>query len=117
MARRTLSWKTLNKKYGELSQQFRDTIESTVKKILKKEKGVLIRFKEQVLTNFISDNVYTDCRGIQLGDDGSLTFQIERYNYGAVDEDDDVLESMDCASYYEILLALNEKNFVVEKEL
>lgn len=117
MARKIQSWKTLHTEYGKLSNQFRDAIESTVKKILKKEKGVLIRFKEQVLTNFISDNVYTDCRGIQLGDDGSLTFQIERYNYGAVDEDDDFLESMDCASYYEILLALNEKSFVVEKEM
>lgn len=117
MARKIQSWKTLHTEYGKLSNKFRDAIESTVKKILKKEKGVLIRFKEQVLTNFISDNVYTDCRGIQLGDDGSLTFQVELHQDAGVDEYDDCLEDMDCASYYEILLALNEKNFVVEKEL
>ncbi|HMW10686.1 MAG TPA: hypothetical protein PJ987_09595 [Bacteroidia bacterium] len=116
MARRILSWKTLNKKYGEISQQFRDTIESTVKKILKKEKGVSIRFKESVCIHFITDNVYADCRGIQLGDDGSLTFQVELHQDGSVDEYDDVLEDMDCASYYELLLALNEKSYVVEKE-
>lgn len=115
MARKILNWKTLNKNYNTLTQQFKDAINSTVKKILKKENGVLIRFKESVFIHFISDNVYADCRGIQLGDDGSLTFQVERHQDSGVDEYDEVLEDMDCAAYYEILLALIEKSFVVEK--
>lgn len=117
MARRILSWKTLNKEYGKLSQQFRDTIESTVKKILKKEGGVLIRFTEQVLTHLISDNTFSNCVSIQLGDDGSLTFQIVESAEGIIKEYDETLDEMDCASYYELLLALNEKSYVVEKEL
>lgn len=117
MAHKIQTWNTLNKKYGKISQQFRDTIKSTVKKILKKEKGVLIRFKESVYIHLITFNVHADCRGIQLGDDGSLTFQVELHQNGSVDEYDDVLENMDCACYYEILLALNEKSYVVEKEL
>lgn len=116
MARRILKWSVLNEKYGQISQQFRDTIESTVKKILKKEGGVSIRFKETVFIHLITDNVYADCRGIQMGEEGSLTFQVELHQDAGVDEYDDVLEDMDCASYYEILLALNEKSFVVEKE-
>lgn len=117
MARRILTWKILSKKYGELSQQFRDTISFKVKTILKQENGVSIRFKESVFVNLITDNVYADCRGIQLGDDGSLTFQIEVHNNGSVDEHDDTLEGMDCASYYEILLALQEKSYVVEQQV
>jgi len=117
MARKTLLWKILNKKYNELSKSFRNGIEKTVKDILKEENGILIRFKEQVLIHFVTDNVYADCRSIQLGDDGSLTFQVELHQDAGVDEYDDCLEDMDCASYYEILLALNEKNFVVEKEM
>lgn len=116
MARRILSWKTLHTEYGKLSNKLRDAIEYTVKKILKKEKGVLIRFKESVFIHLITDNVYADCRSIQLGDDGSLTFQVELHRDGLVDEYDDVLEDMDCASYYEILLALHEKTYVVEKK-
>jgi hypothetical protein len=116
MAQKLLSWKTLNKRYGNISKDFRRTIEWTAKKILKKENGILIRFKEQVLIHFITDNVYADCRSIQLGDDGSLTFQVELHQDAGVDEYDDVLEDMDLASYYEILLALNEKEFVVEKQ-
>jgi len=117
MAHKIQTWNTLNEKYSKLSQQFRDSIKSTVKKILKKEGGVSIRFREQVLIHFITDNVYTDCRGIQLGDDGSLTFQVELHQDEDVDEFDETLEDMDCACYYEILLALNEKIYVVEKEL
>lgn len=114
MARRILSWKTLHTEYSKLSNKFRYSIERTVKKILKKENGVLIRFKESVFIHFITDNVYANCRGIQLGDDGSLTFQVELHQDAGVNEYDDVLEDMDCASCYEILLALNEKSFVVE---
>lgn len=116
MAHKIQTWNTLNEKYSKLSQQFRDSIKSTVKKILKKEGGVSIRFREQVLIHFITDNVYTDCRGIQLGDDGSLTFQIVESAEGIIKEYDETLDEMDCASYYELLLALNEKSYVVEKE-
>lgn len=116
MARKTLLWKILSKEYSNLSRRFRKGIEKTVKDILKEEGGVLIRFKESVCIHFITDNVYADCRGIQLGDDGSLTFQVALHQDGSVDEYDDVLEDMDCASYYEILLALNEKSYVVENE-
>lgn len=113
MARKTLTWKTLNKSYSALSQQFRDAIISKVKQVLKKENGVLLRFNECVFIHFVSENCYADCRGIQLGNDGSLTFQVERHIDNYVDEYDDVLEAMDCASYFEILLALNEKSYSV----
>lgn len=116
MARKILTWKTLNQKYGVLSQQFRDTIEFTVKKILKKEKGVSLRFQVPVFIYLITDNVFADCRGIQLGDDGSLTCQVELHQDESVDAYDDTLECMDCAAYYEILLALNEKSFIVENQ-
>lgn len=115
MARKSLLWKVLNKQYEELSEKFRKGIKETVKNILKEQDGVLIRFKESVFIHLITDNVYADCRGIQLGDDGSLTFQVEVHQDAGVDEFDEVLEDMDCAAYYEILLALNEKSFVVEK--
>ena len=115
MARKILTWKTLNKNYNTLSQQFRDAINSTVKKILKKENGVLLIFNESVFTRLITDDNLTKCISIQLGDDGSLTFQTEEYSRGLITEYDEVLEDMDCASYYEILLALNGKSFVVEK--
>lgn len=118
MARKILTWKTLDKEYGKLSNKFRDTIESTIKKILKKEKGKLIRFKAAVYIHLITDSVYADCRSIQLGSDGSLTFQVELHqSAGRVDEYDDVLEDMDLASYYELLLALNEKSYIVEKQV
>lgn len=117
MARRILTWKTLNKTYSGLSQQFKDTIEFTVKKILKKEKGVQIRFKESVYVTLTTDNNYADCRGIQLGDDGSLTFQIESHNGFDVNEFDSTIGELDLSACYEVLLALNEKNFVVENQL
>lgn len=116
MANKLLSWKTLSKRYGTLSADFRRTIEWTVKKILKKEGGVLIRFTESIFTHLIADNNYSRCVSIQLGEDGSLTFQIVENARGVINEYDDTLEDMDCASYYEILLALNEKSYVVEKQ-
>ncbi len=107
-------WEILNKQYVNLAKKSRKGIEKTVKNILKKEKGVLIRFKESVCINYITDNVYADCRGIQMGDDGSLTFQVELHQHSGIDEYDEVMEDMDLASCYEILLALNEKSYIVE---
>ncbi len=114
MAKRLLSWKTLNSKYNTLSQQFRDKIESEINKILSKEKKNSIRFESSVYTQLVSDHVYADCRGIEQDDDGGLIFHIEHHVDGIVDSYTENLEEMDCAAYYEILLALSEKGYKVE---
>ena len=113
------TYKQLNEEFGKLSEEFKNVIEDTVRKILKEHDGVSIRFKEAVFTHLISDNCYSDCRGIQLdqADGKSLIYQIERHMDGDVDEYDETIDEMDLSSYYELLLALNEKSFVVEKEL
>lgn len=108
------SFDLFNKKYSELSQKMRDTIEKDVKFLLEENKRTHIIFKESVLTHLISDNCYSDCRGIEMIEGGGLVFHIERNMDGIVDEYEEGLEEMDASSYYEILLALNEKSYIIE---
>ena len=110
------SFELLSKEYGDISKKMRKAIERDVKFLLKENKATQIRFKESVFTHLISDNCYSDCRGVKLEKDGNtLTFHIQRNMDGAIDDYTEGLEEMDAASYYEILLALHEKEMKFEK--
>lgn len=108
------SFKSLDKKYGELSDKMRKAIEKDVKLLLKENKGTHIRFKEAVFIRMLNDNDYHDLRGVEWKKKDGLVFHTEQRIGDHVDEFEEGLEEMDASACYEILLALNEKSYNIE---
>ena len=100
--------------FMDVYTELKNAVKEDVKFLLKEEGGVLLEFEETVYTHFISDNNYVECKSVQLGDDGSLTFQCVENARGQFREYDDVLEDMGASSCYELLIGINDNRFTIK---
>lgn len=110
------TWNILNKEYGNLTKDFRDSIADTIKKLCKSQDGNLITFNESVFVHLITDNINARCKKARLEKDGSIIFESEIEVYGNNEATEDEINELDCAALYEIMLALKEKQFTVTKQ-
>jgi hypothetical protein len=104
----------LNSEYSKLANKLRKEIEKKVKSILKKS-GEEIRFKSAVFYHLISDDIYSDLRGISI-EDNTIMLKIERNIFKDIDDETETLDEAEMTSLYEVLLALEEKEFKVDTQ-
>ncbi len=96
--------------YAKVSDRLKNECRKKITKLLKKAKEG-ITFKESVFLHFVSDNIYTDLKHIDL--EMVLTTDVHIDSGGTADVFTFSIEELDASALYELLYALEEKRIEV----